>query len=230
MASRSRFADSARNPPSRDDLSPRERLHRRCGGGRAVRPDGTRIERARRFPAAAARAARAPDTGHRRLLDSRRREDRRSRHQFSADGQHDPHALHRAGTGGDRRALRCASALARGGHRKELALLYPEPSRNRHAAPADDGDSAAQALPSRPAHAKRPRLRRRRRERRHRRVGSRRARAAAMPFEWRRVARWRASLPRSSCATGGSGAVARPSRRSLSISPATPTAATSSGA
>ena len=66
---------------------------------------GLEPRRARGLPAAAARAARAPDPGQRRLLHPRRREDRGPRHQLSPDGEHNPSRLRRAGAG-------CASTRA----------------------------------------------------------------------------------------------------------------------
>ena len=85
LASRDFVSHSARDPPPRDAVSARKRLHRARAGGRACRSHGSSRQRARRVPAGASRAPRAPDPGHGGHRRVRRLEDRGPRHQFPPD-------------------------------------------------------------------------------------------------------------------------------------------------
>ncbi len=176
LASRDLVAHSARDPPPRDDLSPRERRSPSSPGGRARRSHRSSLQRARRVPAGAPRAARAPDPGHRRHRRVRRLEDRGPRHQFPPDREHDPHEVRRTGNARDRRALRrVAAASSPPVIATELASLRPAPATN--ATPPRPSGFTLRALFG---HARRDATvagrRPRRRERRHRRLGGRRSR------------------------------------------------------
>jgi len=113
---------------------------------------------------------------------------------------------------------------------KELAVLFPPPAEG--ATPASRSAAKGCASSSNPREAKPMRLRNPspRAKATSSRPGRKARAAAPIPSERRHVALLHGWRPRSSFATAASGAVARPSRRSPSISPPTPTGAKSSGA
>ena len=218
---RRRAVSDPGTPGSRRASRVRSGISRRSTGRRTSFTDVTRaeelrdltgldVQRARRVPARAARAARAADPRDRRFFGSRRREDRGPRHQFpprSCATILGAVRRARAWTR-SRRLRRAAPASSRRDRRRASSPLLSRPPRRGRGRGAIAGVAPARALRARRRDAERPPIpapapRAPRSPR-----GKPRRAPAAMRCAGPRVARWRGSPPRCSCATAGSGATA----------------------